>query len=173
VPFQYKQGPLTGNQIDIRVESCGLCHSDLSMIDNEWGMSSYPIVPGHEVIGIVADVGLNVTNLKIGDRVGLGWFSASCMHCRQCMGGDLNLCGTAESTIIGRFGGFADRVRCDAAWATPLPLGIDAKTAGPLFCGGITVFNPIVQFDVKPTHKVGVIGIGGLGHLAIGNPPIN
>jgi uncharacterized zinc-type alcohol dehydrogenase-like protein len=166
-PFQYELGPLSANQIDIKVESCGLCHSDLSMIDNDWGISSYPIVPGHEVIGTVAAVGANVKNLAVGERVGLGWFSASCMHCRQCMGGDHNLCATAESTIVGRFGGFADLVRCDSAWATPLPSGIDADSAGPLFCGGITVFNPIMQFDVRPTHKVGVIGIGGLGHLAL------
>ncbi|CAB3752113.1 NADPH-dependent aldehyde reductase Ahr [Paraburkholderia solisilvae] len=167
VPFQYELGPLAASQIDIRVESCALCHSDLSMIDNEWGISSYPLVPGHEVIGTIAAVGANVTTLAVGQRVGLGWFSSSCMHCRQCMRGDHNLCPSAESTIIGRFGGFADRIRCHSSWAIALPSGVDADSAGPLFCGGITVFNPIVQFDVKPTHKVGVIGIGGLGHLAL------
>lgn len=167
VPFQYELGPLGVSQIDIRVESCAICHSDLSMLDNDWGISCYPVVPGHEVIGTVAAVGSNVTNLAVGQRVGLGWFSSSCMHCRQCLGGDHNLCAAAESTIIDRFGGFADLVRCNSAWATALPLGINADSAGPLFCGGITVFNPIVQFDVKPTHKVGVIGIGGLGHLAL------
>jgi uncharacterized zinc-type alcohol dehydrogenase-like protein len=167
VPFRYELGPLGVSEIDIRVESCGVCHSDLSMIDNEWGISSYPIVPGHEVIGTVAAVGVSVTNLAVGQRVGLGWFSSSCMNCRQCMGGDHNLCASAESTIVGRFGGFADLVRCNSAWAVALPPGVDVDAAGPLFCGGITVFNPLVQFDVKPTHNVGVIGIGGLGHLAL------
>jgi len=167
VPFQYELGPLSASEIDIRVESCGICHSDLSMIDNEWGMSSYPVVPGHEVVGTVAAIGSNVTNLVVGQRVGLGWFSSSCMHCRQCLGGDHNLCSSAEATIVGRFGGFADFVRCNSAWVAALPSGVDADSAGPLFCGGITVFNPIVQFGVKPTHKVGVIGIGGLGHLAL------
>jgi uncharacterized zinc-type alcohol dehydrogenase-like protein len=83
------------------------------------------------------------------------------------MSGDHNLCASGESTIVGRFGGFADRVRCHWSWAIPLPDQLDAKSAGPLFCGGITVFNPIVQYDIKPTDRVGVVGIGGLGHMAI------
>ena len=99
--------------------------------------------------------------------VGVGWYSASCMTCRQCAGGDPNLCATAEGTIVGRHGGFADRVRCQAAWAVPLPAGLDPAVTGPLFCGGVTVFNPLVQFDVRPTHRVGVVGIGGLGHMAL------
>ncbi|HEX9661041.1 MAG TPA: NAD(P)-dependent alcohol dehydrogenase, partial [Candidatus Binatia bacterium] len=91
----------------------------------------------------------------------------SCMTCNQCMSGNHNLCPNGEQTIVGRHGGFADKVRCNAEWATLLPAGLDVNKAGPLFCGGITVFNPIVQFDVRPTHRVGVIGIGGLGHLAL------
>ena len=166
-PFEYTLGDLGSDQVEIQVESCGICHSDLAMIDNEWGMSRYPIVPGHEVVGTVAAVGNHVKNLRVGQRVGLGWFSGSCMHCRNCMKGDHNLCVTAEQTIVGRHGGFADRVRCNSEWAVPLPEGLEAKQAGPLFCGGVTVFNPIVQFDVRPTHRVGVIGIGGLGHLAL------
>ncbi|MCW8451904.1 NADPH-dependent aldehyde reductase Ahr [Legionella quinlivanii] len=166
-PFEYDLGEIGADQVDIKVESCGICHSDLAMIDNEWGFSNYPIVPGHEVIGMVKAVGEHVKNLKIGQRVGLGWFSGSCMHCHRCLSGNHNLCGTAEQTIIGRHGGFADTVRCNSEWAIALPDTIDAKNAGPLFCGGITVFNPIVQFEVSPTHRVGVIGIGGLGHLAL------
>jgi alcohol/geraniol dehydrogenase (NADP+) len=166
-PFEYELGPLRSDDVEIAVSYCGLCHSDLSMIDSEWGPTQYPLVPGHEVIGSVAAVGSNVKTLKVGQRVGLGWFSGSCMHCQRCMNGDHNLCATAEQTIWGRHGGFADRVRCKEEWATPLPDGIDPASAGPLFCGGITVFNPIVQFDVRPTHRVGVVGIGGLGHLAL------
>lgn len=166
-PFEHQLGELGPVQVDIKVESCGICHSDLAMVDNEWGFSQYPVVPGHEVIGTIAAVGSQVKNLKAGQRVGLGWFSGSCMHCRSCMHGDHNLCSTAEQTIIGRFGGFADYVRGNEEWAIPLPDKLDATKAGPLFCGGITVFNPIVQYDVRPTHKVGVIGIGGLGHMAL------
>lgn len=167
VSHEYKLGALGVDQVDVKVSSCGICHSDLAMIDNEWGMSNYPVVPGHEVIGTVVAMGNHVKHLKVGQYVGLGWFSGSCMHCRYCMGGDHNLCDTAEQTIIGRAGGFADHVRCNAEWAIPLPKGINEKDAGPLFCGGITVFNPVVQYDIRPTHRVGVIGIGGLGHLAL------
>lgn len=166
-PFEYELPDPGPDHIDIRVEYCGICHSDLSMWRNDWGMTAYPFVPGHEVAGVVEAVGERVTTLKPGDRVGLGWFSQSCMTCPQCLGGDHNLCSSAEGTIVGRHGGFADLVRCHWTWATPLPQAIDSSTAGPLFCGGITVFNPIVQFNVRPTDRVGVIGIGGLGHLAL------
>ena len=166
-PIEYEPGPLNGDEVEIKVAACGICHSDLSMLDNEWQMSKYPFVPGHEVVGTVAAAGAQVKHLKVGDTVGLGWYSRSCLTCRSCVAGDMNLCATAEGTMVGRFGGFADRVRCQATWATPIPAGIDVKSAGPLFCGGITVFNPIAQCGVKPTDRVGVIGIGGLGHMAI------
>lgn len=166
-PFEYDPGALADEHVEIAVSHCGICHSDLSMLDNEWGMSKYPLVPGHEVVGTVTAVGSRVPTVKVGARVGLGWYSESCMHCRQCMGGDHNLCPTVEATIVGRHGGFADTVRAHWGWATPLPDGLDPATAGPLFCGGLTVFNPLVQFDVRPTHRVGVVGIGGLGHLAV------
>jgi len=136
-------------------------------LNNEWGMTQYPLVPGHEVVGEVAALGEAVKSVNIGDKVGLGWFSSSCMHCNQCMDGSHHLCNTREQTIVGRHGGFADVVRSHWSWATPLPEGIDMAKAGPLLCGGITVFNPIVLSGVKPTDKVGVIGIGGLGHMAI------
>ena len=165
--FEYDAGPLGAGQVEIAVETCGICHSDLSMLNNEWGFTAYPFVPGHEVTGKVAAVGDRVTRVKVGDTVGLGWYAGSCMTCPQCMGGNHNLCLTNEATIVGRHGGFADKVRCSEAWAIPLPAGLDARKAGPLFCGGITVFNPIEQFGVKPTDRVGVIGIGGLGHFAL------
>jgi uncharacterized zinc-type alcohol dehydrogenase-like protein len=166
-PFEYEPGPLGDEHVEIAVSHCGICHSDLSMLDNEWGMSVYPLVAGHEIVGKVVAAGDHVKNVKVGQTVGLGWYSESCMACSQCMSGDHNLCTTVQSTIVQRHGGFATRVRSHWAWATPLPEGIDPAKAGPLFCGGITVFNPIVQFGVKPTDRVGVVGIGGLGHLAL------
>lgn len=166
-PFEYEPGALGEQEVEIQVEFCGICHSDLSMLDNEWGMTAYPFVPGHEVVGTIAAVGSQVTKLEVGQRVGLGWFSRSCMTCEWCLSGNQNLCPTAEGTIVGRHGGFADKVRAHWAWAVPLPAGVTPANAGPLFCGGITVFNPIVQLDIKPTDRVGVIGIGGLGHMAL------
>lgn len=165
--IEYDPGTLGPDQVEIDVSACGLCHSDLSMIDNEWGDSEYPLVPGHEIVGKVTQVGANVKHLRVGDAVGLGWFSGSCLICRHCLGGNHNLCDGVEQTIVGRHGGFADKLRCQAIWATPLPAALDVSKAGPLFCAGITVFHPLLQFGVRPTQRVGVIGIGGLGHLAL------
>lgn len=166
-PFAYEVGELQPNEVEIDVLYCGICHSDLSMMDNEWGISQYPLVGGHEVIGNVSSVGANIHHLEVGTTVGLGWHSGYCGHCESCHSGDENLCASAEGTIVARHGGFADKVRADAASVIVVPDGIDLKSAGPLLCAGITVFNPLVQFDVKSTDKVAVIGIGGLGHIAL------
>jgi len=166
-PFEYEPGELGGHEVEIEVHYCGVCHSDVSMIDNEWGFSRYPLVAGHEVAGVVSAVGDQVKHLKAGDRVGLGWHSAYCNHCGNCMEGDHNLCPTSEKTIVGRHGGFADKVRAQSTAVIKLPEGLDMSHAGPLFCGGVTVYNPMVQYDLKPTAKVAVIGIGGLGHMAL------
>ncbi|MEM7627175.1 MAG: NAD(P)-dependent alcohol dehydrogenase [Planctomycetota bacterium] len=169
-PFEFDPGELGPDGVEIQVDYCGICHSDMSMADNEWGITAYPFVGGHEVTGTVAALGEHVPagKLRVGDIVGLGWFSESCMHCRSCLHGDHNLClNDPGQTIVHRHGGFADKVRCHWGWATKLPDGIDASKAGPLFCGGITVFNPIVQNHISPMSRVGVIGIGGLGHLAL------
>lgn len=164
---EYDPGVLGDEQVEIAVTYCGICHSDLSMLDNDWGMSAYPLIAGHEAVGKITAVGSKVHGRKVGERVGLGWFSGSCMSCGTCMSGDHNLCGTAEQTIIGRPGAFANKVRAHWAWAIPLPEGINEAKAAPLFCGGITVFNPLIQMGVSPLNKVGVVGIGGLGHLAL------
>lgn len=166
-PFEYDPGPLGDQDVEIDVEYCGICHSDLSMLDNEWGISHYPLVPGHEVTGKIAAMGAQVRHFMVGDRVGLGWHAGYCGHCNTCLDGDHNLCSGAVDTIVGRHGGFADKVRAQATSVVHLPDQLDASTSGPLFCGGITVYNPLRQFDIKPTAKVGVIGIGGLGHMAL------
>jgi uncharacterized zinc-type alcohol dehydrogenase-like protein len=159
-------GPIGDEDVDVAVEHCGLCHSDLSVWNNEWGISQYPAVLGHEVIGRVTAVGPNAKGVKVGRRVGIGWTSGSCMHCRQCRSGNNHLCPRGQFTIVGHRGGFASRVRAHWAWAIPLPAGVDPADAGPLLCGGITVFAPLVMY-AKPTDRVGVIGLGGLGHLAV------
>ena len=165
--FDYDPGPLAPEDVEVAVEYCGLCHSDLSMIDNEWGMGSYPLVAGHEVVGRVVALGSAAKGLQVGQRVGVGWTSASCMHCGCCLGGDQHLCSSLRPTIVGHHGGFADRVRAHWAWTLPLPEGLRAEAAGPLFCGGITVFTPLLDYGIQPTDRVGVVGIGGLGHMAI------
>jgi len=165
--FEFDAGELGPEQVEVAVEYCGICHSDLSMLDNDWGMTQYPIVPGHEVIGKVVATGPQAKGVQVGQRVGIGWSSGSCLACRQCLSGDLHLCSAAEGTIVHRHGGFADRVRVQWPWAVPLPDGLDPAKAGPLMCGGITVFSPLLLAGVKPTDRVGVVGIGGLGHMAV------
>lgn len=167
VPFTYALPPIGPQDIDITVEHCGICHSDLSMLNNEWGITQYPFVPGHEVAGVVSAIGDQVTHVEVGDRVGLGWHAGYCMTCEHCLNGDHNTCADAEATIVGRHGGFADRVRARSASVVRLPDDLDPRLAGPLLCGGITVFNPLVQNGVSPTARVGVVGIGGLGHMAL------
>jgi len=166
-PFAYDPGPLGDAQVEIKVEYCGLCHSDLSMLDNELGTSQYPLIAGHEIIGTVAALGPHAQGLTVGQRAGLGWFADSCLTCEWCKSGNHHLCASTVGTIVGHHGGFADRVRANAAWVIPLPDQLDPATAGPLMCGGITVFNPLLLWQVKPTARVGVVGIGGLGHLAL------
>jgi uncharacterized zinc-type alcohol dehydrogenase-like protein len=124
-------------------------------------------VPGHEVVGRIVALGEQTKGLKIGQRVGVGWNVASCMHCEQCMSGRHNLCPEVQPTIVAHQGGFADRVRAHWAWTLPLPEALDGSSAGPLLCGGITVFTPLAIMDVQPTDRVGVVGIGGLGHMGL------
>lgn len=165
--FAFDPGEMRPEQVQVKVESCGICHSDLSMIDNSWGMSEYPLVPGHEVIGVIEKVGEQAKGLQVGDRVGLGWIAGSCLSCQPCLSGRHQLCAATESMIVGRHGGFADKVRANWEWAVKLPEELDPASSGPLFCGGITVFAPIADLGIKPTDRVGVVGIGGLGHLAL------
>lgn len=166
-PYEYDPGELAAEDVEITVEHCGICHSDLSMLDNEWGMTRYPFVAGHEAIGRVTALGSQAKGLEIGQRVGVGWNAHSCMHCAQCLDGRQHLCSEVQGTITGRHGAFANKVRCHWVWAMPLPEGLAVAESGPLLCGGITVFAPLRELDIKPTDRVGVVGIGGLGHLAL------
>jgi alcohol/geraniol dehydrogenase (NADP+) len=159
-------GPLGTEEVEVAVEHCGLCHSDLSIFNDEFGVSQFPATLGHEVVGRVTAVGPSAKGVAVGQQVGVGWFSGSCMHCRQCLSGRQHLCPQAQLTIVGHRGGFASHIRCHWAWAIPLPEGLDLAEAGPLLCGGITVFSPLVA-HAKPVDRVGVIGIGGLGHMAL------
>jgi uncharacterized zinc-type alcohol dehydrogenase-like protein len=159
-------GPLGDEEAEVAVEHCGLCHSDVSVLNNDWGISQYPAVLGHEIVGRITALGPSTKGLKVGQRVGVGWFSGSDMQCRQCLSGNHHLCPSAQATIIGHRGGFASHVRAHWAWVFPLPEKLNVADAGPLLCGGITVFNPLAMYG-RPTDRVGIIGIGGLGHMAV------
>ena len=159
-------GPLGAEDVEVAVEHCGLCRSDLSVLNNDWGASQYPAILGHEVVGRVTAVGPNAKGLKAGQRVGVGWFSGSDMYCHQCMSGHHNLCPNAQPTIVGHRGGFATHIRAHWAWTFVLPEKLNFTEAGPLLCGGATVFAPLAMY-ARPTDRVGIIGIGGLGHMAL------
>jgi uncharacterized zinc-type alcohol dehydrogenase-like protein len=159
-------GPLGAEDVEVEVEHCGLCHSDISVLNNDWGISQFPAILGHEVVGRITALGPNAKGLKVGQRVGVGWNSGSCMHCHECMSGSHHLCPEVQPTIVGHRGGFASHVRSHWAWAFPLPEKLNFADAGPLLCGGVTVFAPLAMY-AQPTSRVGIIGIGGLGHMAV------
>ena len=167
MPYRYDPGELGAQEVEIAITHCGICHSDLHLISNDWGISQYPFIPGHEIVGSVAAVGDGVHSLQVGERVGLGWQSNSCGECEWCTRGMENLCAAAEGTCVHRHGGYADRVRANARFVIPLPEALESESAAPLLCGGITVYNPMRTHGVNPSSRVGVVGIGGLGHLAI------
>jgi uncharacterized zinc-type alcohol dehydrogenase-like protein len=166
-PFSYDPGELGFEEVEIKVSHCGICHSDLSMLNNDWGMSAFPFVPGHEVTGTVTALGEGAKGLKIGQRVGVGWTAYTCLSCHECLSGNHNICAQNQGTIVGRHGGFADRLRVQWTWARPLPDALDLAKVGPLLCGGVTVFAPFLEHGISPTSRVGIIGIGGLGHMAL------
>jgi uncharacterized zinc-type alcohol dehydrogenase-like protein len=167
LPYRYDPGKLGAHEVEIAITHCGICHSDLHLISNDWGISQYPFIPGHEVVGTVAAVGADVRSLQEGQRVGLGWQSNSCGECEWCTQGLENLCPAAEGTCVHRNGGYAESVRANVRFVIPIPAGLDSERAAPLLCGGITVYNPLRTHGINPSSRVGVIGIGGLGHMAI------
>ncbi len=166
-PFEFEPGPLGPDEVEVKVTHCGICHSDLAMIDNDWGFSTYPLVPGHEVVGTIAAVGERVTDRKVGERVGVGWSCGSCGHCEWCGQGLESLCAQDQALIVGHHGGWAESVRAKSNFAVPMPEALESELAGPLMCAGSTVFTPMIRFGVKPTMRTAVVGIGGLGHLAV------
>lgn len=169
--YVYDAGALGPNEVDVAVTHCGICHTDVGMIDNEFGISQYPVVAGHEAAGVVTAIGAGVdtSRLRVGQRVGVGAISGACMHCEFCLAGRHNLCPRRDDTVMrGHRGGFASHVRA-SNWhfVYPLPDAIASEHAGPLFCAGTTVFAPILHYGVRPIDRVAVVGVGGLGHLAL------
>jgi uncharacterized zinc-type alcohol dehydrogenase-like protein len=165
-PWDYESGPLDTTEIDIDVTHCGICHTDLHLIDNDFGLTNYPLVPGHEVVGTVTAMGQEVEGFTIGQRVGVGWQRGTCNHCEWCRKGLENLCADSRPTPLAGYGGFAHSLRVEKKFAIPIPETLESVHAAPLLCGGITVYSPLKRL-VRPATRVGIIGIGGLGHLAL------
>ncbi len=167
LPYKYEPGELKANEVEVKISHCGVCHSDVHLIDNDWGMSKYPFIPGHEIVGTVVAMGADVKDRKVGERVGIGWQADSCGFCEWCRQGDEHLCAKAQPTCVGRNGGYADRIRVNYKFAIPVPKVLESENAAPLLCGGITVYSPLRNHGVRPSSRVGVIGIGGLGHIGL------
>jgi len=165
-PHEYEPAPLGPFDVEIAITHCGICHSDIHLIDDDWAMSKYPLIPGHEIVGTVWAAGSEVAELTIGERVGLGWQAGSCFACEWCERGDEHCCPKQVATCVERPGGFADAIRVDGRFVFPIPEDLPSEGAAPLLCGGVTVYSPLARM-VRPASRVGVIGIGGLGHLAI------
>lgn len=181
VPYEYKPKPLAKWDADIKVTYTGVCATDLHMIENNWGMARYPLVPGHEVVGHVLAIGEEVECLKVGDVVGLGAQAQACGQCESCHAGLDNLCPQRQFTYFGNtvdetgehihHGGFSSFLRTDSRYLFKIPEGLGEDVVGPLMCGGLTVFAPLSELagpslDLS-NKKVGIVGIGGLGHMAI------
>jgi uncharacterized zinc-type alcohol dehydrogenase-like protein len=167
VPYKYDPGELKANEVEFRISHCGVCHSDIHLIDNDWGISRYPFIPGHEIVGTVAAIGSNVKDLILGARVGIGWQADSCGICEWCRQGDEHLCASAQPTCVGRNGGYADAIRVNSRFAIPVPEVLESENVAPLLCAGITVYAPLRNHGVRPSSRVGIVGIGGLGHLGL------
>ncbi|HVN75754.1 MAG TPA: NAD(P)-dependent alcohol dehydrogenase [Thermoanaerobaculaceae bacterium] len=160
-PFEYRPRPLGAHDVEIAITHCGICHSDVHLVDGEWG-DWFPLVPGHEIIGTV----VAGKAFRAGERVGVGWQCNSCGTCEHCRAGDEVLCDEHSATCQGNFGGFADRIRVNERFVVRIPPALASESAAPLLCGGVTVYSPLRRFAGAGT-RVGVIGIGGLGHLAL------
>jgi uncharacterized zinc-type alcohol dehydrogenase-like protein len=167
VPFRYEPGELQANEVEVKISHCGVCHSDIHLIDNDWGISRFPFVPGHEIVGTVSAVGSSVKDRNVGERVGIGWQADSCGVCEWCRQGDEHLCASSQPTCVGRNGGYADAIRVNAKFAVPVPEALESENVAPLLCAGITVYSPLRNHGVRPASRVGIVGIGGLGHLGI------
>ncbi len=164
--WEYEPKDLAPYDVEIDISHCGICHSDLHMLDNDWGISQYPLVPGHEIIGTVTALGEQVTHLKVGQRVGVGWQRSACLNCDVCAAGHDQLCPNSSAVIVGNYGGFAERIRTDSRFAFAIPDALSSENAAPLLCAGVTVYSPLSRLG-HSAQRVGVVGIGGLGHLAV------
>jgi len=167
-PYTYKAPKLGEHDVRISVTHCGVCHSDVSAIDDYYGITKYPFVPGHEVVGFVSEVGKAATVIKEGDRVGVGWQGRSCMKCEWCLSGEEHLCmDIVKSATWDPYGGFSSSIVVDGRFAYHLPQAMRPEVAAVLLCAGVTVYSPLRTYAKGSASKVGIVGVGGLGHLAI------
>lgn len=159
------------DEVLVKVEVCGVCHSDLSILDGDWTqlarLTKSELIPGHEVVGLVVEKGSDVQHLKIGDRVGVAWLHWSCGACALCQEGLENLCPSQKMTGLSLDGGFAEYIKAKASHALKVPEALGSAEAAPLFCAGVTAYRAVKNSNIQPGQRLAVFGIGGLGHLVV------
>ncbi len=174
--FTIERRTVLPDDVQIEILYCGICHSDLHAARNDWGGTTYPIVPGHEIVGRVVEVGENVAKFKAGDLVGVGCIVDSCRQCHYCHEGEEQYCENGWTVVFNAadhkhggitYGGFSEKIVVDADYVVRVPETLDLPSAAPILCAGITVYSPLKHWQAGPGKNVGIIGIGGLGHMAI------
>ena len=175
-PFTFERRALRPADVRIEIAYCGVCHSDLHQARNEWKNTVYPCVPGHEIVGTVVEVGPEVTKFKVGQHAAIGCVVDSCRECESCKDGLENYCtngwvgtynGADKQTGENTFGGYSDQIVCDENFVLRLPDDLDLAAAAPLLCAGITTYSPLKHWKAGPGKKVGIVGLGGLGHMGV------
>ena len=175
-PYEFERRDIRADDVVIEILYCGICHSDVHHVNNDWGGTTYPIVPGHEIIGRVANAGPDVTRFKPGDHVGVGCMVDSCQHCAACKQGLEQYCEEGPTLTFDNldrhdqmrtFGGYSEKIIVKEKFVLRIPDGLDLKGAGPLLCAGITSWSPLRHWRVREGTNVGVVGLGGLGHMML------
>ena len=176
VPFQFNRRELGAHDVALDILYAGICHSDIHQAREEWGPAIFPMVPGHEIVGIVTEIGSSVSKFKVGDRIGVGVFIDSCRKCEPCKSGLQQYCdegmtgtynGMERDGKTVAYGGYSNGFVIDQDYAVTIPANLDMAGGAPLLCAGITLFSPIKHFKVGPGMKVAVMGLGGLGHMGV------
>ncbi|KAL2522215.1 putative cinnamyl alcohol dehydrogenase 9 [Forsythia ovata] len=175
-PYIFKRRENGDNDVTIEILYCGMCHTDLHYVKNDWGITMYPVVPGHEITGIITKVGSNVSNFKVGDRAGVGCLAATCLKCEYCKDGQENYCDQVQFSYNGIFwdgsityGGYSKFYVADHRYVVRVPESLPMDSGAPLLCAGITVYCPMKDNNLldSPGKRIGIVGLGGLGHVAV------
>lgn len=176
IPHEIERRNLGEDDVQIDIHFCGICHSDIHTVRGDWGPANYPVVPGHEIIGKIEAIGSNISKYKVGDWVGVGCMVDSCLSCPSCNDGLEQYCEdkttytyNSPDKISGghTFGGYAQKIVVKEHFVVKVPENIDPAASAPLLCAGITTWSPLREWNISPGQKVGVIGLGGLGHMGI------
>ena len=174
--LQINRRDLTSHDVEIEILYCGICHSDLHAVHNDWGGTVYPIVPGHEIVGRIVKVGEHVSKFKVGNLAGVGCIVDSCRECEHCHDGNEQFCDNGWTVVFNSpdkkyggitYGGFSESIVVDENYVVHIPETLDLASAAPILCAGITVYSPLKHWDAREGKNIGIIGIGGLGHIAI------